>query len=723
MDTLYQVIAWVSIPVTLFSVVYMVLTWRRERVLTLSSLWIPIILSSASLYFWARLSNVEIEPLTSWLPLVAALALGVFVGRRNEISADGDEPSATRSPWSFLVWGASYVATQLVALLAPEATGAMVALLFAATGLTIGEQLALLFMRSSRLSQMKAVGAAAAAIVAVVALAAAFMPQSGFAADQTYDIQQVASVRQNDGSLTSAMDNVVVVVNSNGQTYSGPSINVSITNDTEDTLRIHIPVGTRLYPDNTNVQTMLAAGDETIEVPPGQTVTETIQAYCGEASDSAPGSGDNFTVGEPVPAGPLLDSLNGISDRFDDADPETFDYHQNQRVAVWTHTDPASHPPPAEDDPDFELYQPSADGPTIEEAGQAGGMAGAINAAGAALVARPTGGKKGNGRSGTTSKGGEEAGSSGPDTDAGIEEFEELLEEGGSGAKDAPPSKPLSEDERELYVDTTTPKETTPQAEKKPPEKKEPPPRKPDTYVTPDYQLGPVGVSSDAGQVTLDTGSGQVRYDTTSRTGGYEDRNVVASYDLDDNVGKLDSKDGRVKFRSERGNARLDIEHDAGNESFQFSRSSDGTKKGIYNFDSTSGGRDIDLELTLGPDGTELSFTRGDRTDALRTGDGTTYEQTRPGNYFTAFHDTSRGTGFQWLTTRDVQLGRTDWTVTHGPTLSTEGWRYDLDATTPVEVPLLDLDVEVGVNAFVEDWDETGRRSDVKGIVRWKQEF
>ena len=149
MNTAFEIIGWLSIPLTLVSVIYMVVTWRRQRRLSSWSLWTPILVALLALWAYVALIDLDPSPLRTWLPFLGLLVAGLYLGHNSKLELHDGDVSAARNPWSFLVWVASFTITQLVALLAPGSAEAMLSLLFAATGLTIGEQLALVASRTN----------------------------------------------------------------------------------------------------------------------------------------------------------------------------------------------------------------------------------------------------------------------------------------------------------------------------------------------------------------------------------------------------------------------------------------------------------------------------------------------------------------------------------------------------------------------------------------------
>ena len=95
---------------------------------------------------------------------------------------------------------------------------------------------------------------------------------------------------------------VTVEVRGNGG-YYGPALSLTFTNETGAEVAVTVPVGLQFVPGNEATQTMIAAGGETIGVPPterGSGYTTEIQAFCGQYHDAIPSPEDVFSAGEVV---------------------------------------------------------------------------------------------------------------------------------------------------------------------------------------------------------------------------------------------------------------------------------------------------------------------------------------------------------------------------------------------------------------------------------------
>lgn len=681
MDTVFEIIGWLSIPLTLLSVIYMVVTWRRQRRLSSRSLWVPILVSAVALLVYVGLIGLDPSPVTTWLPFLVAVGVGVFIGHGTPVEFVDGAAVAARNPWSFLVWAGSFTATQLVALLAPGSTEAMLSLLFAATGLTVGEQLALVSTRSNVLgAARRAATAAAAVFVVAVAFGAIMSPRTGRAAEVDLTLGEVAGMTMNDGFETDPRAGVKVDITGTPEgTYSGPSIDVTIANDTADTLRIRVPVGTKLYPANVATQTMLTAGNEVIVVPPGQVVTKRIQAYCGEPHDGVPTTADTFTVGE-TETGPTQRTLEAITEHQDEIlDPSsgltTFDA---QRI-VWMRRVPEEYEPLDESDPAYKLYDPEPTGPTSEQSGKAGGSAGGVALVGAAGTARSANGNKRRDDAGTKPK--PKAGS--------YEEFSKLMDEyldDETGAKSdpKPETKPETKSKSESGAE--------PVPEKPAPEK---PAQEdehsgggagPDSQTQADKQLtvGPLSHVPGTKKVTYQSGDTKLSYDKATKTGTAENEKFTASYDDTNNRGRLRKKDGSATIDTHRGGGEGEFK--GKNKTTTIKASRDGTTKTVHYLQKRKGGGTTEAYVKLTPAGNDLSYENGPDKVTVKTRAGSaSVRHEHPGGHAEVRHGQG-GTSLSYQQRLRDKFERTKVTV---------GFEYDSGLTKPSLEVQHDFDLRI----------------------------
>lgn len=187
------------------------------------------------------------------------------------------------------------------------------------------------------------------------------------------------AVADADLDLTQALNGDVpgltAAVNGSDLGYYGDSLRAHFQNDTGQTLTVHVPIGLRLLPENTGVQTMYTAGDEVLVVPPGASEA-LIKGFCGEAHDAGPGSEDMFTPGG-LATGGLLRTLQRINQHQA--------FNPDGQLAVWSRTD-------AYDPSESALATRLAGGGSVPSSrAAAGGAAAAVAAGGAAVFARKRG--------------------------------------------------------------------------------------------------------------------------------------------------------------------------------------------------------------------------------------------------------------------------------------------------------------------------------------------
>lgn len=112
--------------------------------------------------------------------------------------------------------------------------------------------------------------------------------------------------------------------------YYGSCMGAQFTNETGQTLLVRIPVGMRLVPPDAGVQTMVTAGGEVLEVPPGSSEF-TFVAFCSEMDDRSPSGTSGFTNGGLVED----DALRSVLERI----AKEGDTSSDAQAAVWSVTD------------------------------------------------------------------------------------------------------------------------------------------------------------------------------------------------------------------------------------------------------------------------------------------------------------------------------------------------------------------------------------------------
>lgn len=139
LDTVLMIAGYASVPLVLLSVFAMVRTIGKPRPLIASGLALQIVFSAVFLVLYRLLLDIG-EPTTLSLALLGAgLAGGAFQGFTTRLDVSGDKVTAKRSVFYLLVWGLSFSATQLLAMLG-QATIAAYGLssVYLATGIAVG---------------------------------------------------------------------------------------------------------------------------------------------------------------------------------------------------------------------------------------------------------------------------------------------------------------------------------------------------------------------------------------------------------------------------------------------------------------------------------------------------------------------------------------------------------------------------------------------------------
>ena len=88
---------------------------------------------------------------------------------------------------------------------------------------------------------------------------------------------------------------VRVDATSNGK-HSGYSVLLTLTNNTSNTLRIHIPGGLNYNPNDNGEQTLIQLHEQFVALKPNEKHDGKIAAFCTEASDRCPSENSRMTI-------------------------------------------------------------------------------------------------------------------------------------------------------------------------------------------------------------------------------------------------------------------------------------------------------------------------------------------------------------------------------------------------------------------------------------------
>ncbi len=112
--------------------------------------------------------------------------------------------------------------------------------------------------------------------------------------------------------------------------YSGKSVKLAVTNNSNKKLKIVVPAGTTYVPGEDEEQTLIQLKEDFIVLEPNGSKTHMIAAFCTEASDMSPSAGGAFKISKNTNK-KLTDAIGYIADK--DIDGKSF------QDAVWAITD------------------------------------------------------------------------------------------------------------------------------------------------------------------------------------------------------------------------------------------------------------------------------------------------------------------------------------------------------------------------------------------------
>lgn len=139
LNTLLSVAGYASILLVALSVLAMVRTIGKPRPLVLSGLLIQMAFSGLFLALYSFLLNLGEPTMLSWGLMGAGLGAGIFQGFTTRITVSGDRVTAKRSILYLLIWGLTFTATQLLALLGQNELAAYgLSSIYLATGIALG---------------------------------------------------------------------------------------------------------------------------------------------------------------------------------------------------------------------------------------------------------------------------------------------------------------------------------------------------------------------------------------------------------------------------------------------------------------------------------------------------------------------------------------------------------------------------------------------------------
>lgn len=273
------VITIMFIGLFVLGVLVQVLTYRKEKAVKPKRI---VISQAAAFLSMAIFSLITLRPPGPiwWVVLLSVgfgggIVYGSFVKVRQ--GAKGVSMSYTL-PW-LLTWGALMTITQLSAVVFRSVPVIIYGLAIFNMGVNIG-------MNARILLDYRTVAAIATAGLAV-ALLVGVTPSAE--AQDSYDTA-LPEVMQGE------VDGLSVDVTGSGG-ITGDCITTSFTNELGETVTVLVPIGTRLLPETPKTQIMVTAGNEVLEVGPGESEFY-VKGFCSLHSAGAPGNGERFSFFE-----------------------------------------------------------------------------------------------------------------------------------------------------------------------------------------------------------------------------------------------------------------------------------------------------------------------------------------------------------------------------------------------------------------------------------------
>lgn len=125
-------------------------------------------------------------------------------------------------------------------------------------------------------------------LLAVIALTLLFIIFSF--SDNTYSVQ--TTLHDALKSNTISADAI-----SNGK-YSGKSVQLTLKNNTKQSIKLLIPAGTTYAPENDDEQTLIQMEEQLITLAPNGSTNASIGAFCTESNDRCPTESNAFKIGK-----------------------------------------------------------------------------------------------------------------------------------------------------------------------------------------------------------------------------------------------------------------------------------------------------------------------------------------------------------------------------------------------------------------------------------------
>jgi hypothetical protein len=324
MSVLWRVLSLAALVLSGGILVFSIISVRKEQRVRPGLDLFRLAITLLTTGLMARFLGVATPEALMGVGFLVGLLVGLYEGLHLKVRFLGKRTFARRTILGIAAWGAGLVIVQAAGVIG---RAGMADFGLALSFLGIGQVIGLLTGRWQSVVEARRApgGAFAGAVLLMAALAAALLAGWGLPARAA----AAADVR---AVMAGDVPGVAVEVRGNGEFY-GLALSLTFTNETDAEVEVVVPLGLQFVPDNEAVQTMIAAGAETITVPPtggGAPYATEIQAFCGQYPDDIPSAEDVFSAGE-VASGDQAAVIALIN--------EGGTFGRDQQEAVWHLTD------------------------------------------------------------------------------------------------------------------------------------------------------------------------------------------------------------------------------------------------------------------------------------------------------------------------------------------------------------------------------------------------
>ncbi len=275
-----QIFSVFFISLFVLGVLIQVLTYRKEKAVKPKRIMIS---QSAAFLSMVVFSIITLRPPGPiWWVVLLVLGFAGGIGYGSFVNVRTGAKGVTMSytlPW-LITWGALMTITQLSSVVFRSVPVFIYGLAILNLGINIG-------MNARILLGYRTVAAVATAGLALALLAGVAPAPAD--AQNSYDtaLPEV---------MAGEVDGLSVEVLGAGGIY-GDCVQTVFTNELGETVTVLVPIGVRLLPETPKTQIMVTAGNELLEVTPGESEF-LIKGFCSLHSASSPSSGERFSFFE-----------------------------------------------------------------------------------------------------------------------------------------------------------------------------------------------------------------------------------------------------------------------------------------------------------------------------------------------------------------------------------------------------------------------------------------